>query len=139
MLESRVMTKIILAVLLLASLPQKSAQNDPNGTWQTDSGTKFELRLTGSDLKVQLVEGSTPLYVKYEVDLKNVGDPNRYEGKGYFVANLQEKQCRFDTNWRVIVVQPGIIAGFISHVVPDPATCEVRDRTDEFVQLRKTK
>ncbi|HEY2383234.1 MAG TPA: hypothetical protein VGK48_18825 [Terriglobia bacterium] len=115
------------------------AKNDPNGVWQSDSGTKFDLRLTDSNLKVKLVEGSNPVYLKYEVDLKNAGEVNTYAGAGYFVAKLPEKECRFDTNWNVTVVQPETIVAVISHIVPDPATCEVKDRRDELTELKKIK
>jgi hypothetical protein len=133
--------KLVSLILLSVFLqkPPQPAKNDPNGTWQSDSGTKFDLSLAGSDLKVRLVGDSNPLYVKYEVNLKNTGEVNTYQGSGYFTAKLQGKECRFDTNWNIIVVQPDTIAGYISHVVPDPATCEVKDRRDEFTQLKKVK
>jgi hypothetical protein len=131
------------AVLLLVSAfllqrPQ-APKNDPNGTWQSDSGTKFEMKLSGSDLSVQLVGGSNPVYLKYEVNLKNTEEVNTYAGGGYFVAKLKEKECRFETNWTMTVVQPELMAGYITHVVPDPATCEAKDRQDEFTQLKKVK
>jgi hypothetical protein len=132
-------TVFILLLLLFPPQNAKSPKNDPNGIWQSDSGTKFELKLTDTNLKVQLVDGSNPTYLKYEVDLKNSGEVNTYDGKGYFVAKLKDKECRFDTNWSIIVVQPDVIAGYISHVVPDPATCEVKERRDEFTQLKKVK
>jgi hypothetical protein len=136
------MVELILGLLLL--LPQqalgKPPKNDPNGLWQSDTGTKFQLTLTDPDLKVRLVDGSNPVYVKYEVDLKRTSDdPNIYAGSGYFIAKLKEKECRFDTSWNIAVVQPDTIAGYISHVVPDPATCEVKDRQDELTQLKKVK
>jgi hypothetical protein len=137
------MRELILALLLL--FPQaapKPPKNDPNGLWQSDTGTKFQLTLTDSDsdLRVRLVDGSNPVYVKYEVDLKRTSDdPNIYAGSGYFIAKLKDKECRFDTSWNIAVVQPDTIAGYISHVVPDPATCEVKDRQDEFTQLKKVK
>lgn len=129
---------LILMSTLLQQAPQ-APKNDPNGTWQSDTGTKFELKLAGSELKVRLVAGSSKTYSKYEVNLKNAGEVNTYEGEGYFIAKLQEKECRFDTTWKIIVVQTDVIAGYISHVIPDPATCEVKDRRDEFTQLMKVK
>ena len=83
------------------------------------------------------MDGSNPTYLKYEVDLKNTGEPNTYAGAGYFVAKLQGNECRYDTSWTIVVVQPTTIAGYISHVVPDAATCGVKDRGDEFTQLKK--
>ena len=141
------MRALILALLLLSpqgpgvpnNLPKDIPKNDPNGVWQSDTGTKFQMTLTGSDLKVQLVEGSNPVYLKYEMDLKNGDNPNIYTGSGYFIAKVKDKQCRFDTTWNIAVVQTEIIAGFMSHVWPDPDTCEVKDRADEFVQLKKVK
>jgi hypothetical protein len=129
---------VLLFTLLFQNAPANS-KNNPEGVWQSDSGTKFELKLSDSDLKVQLVDGSNPVYLKYEVNLKNSGEVNTYEGDGFFVAKVKEKECRFPTSWHVIVVQPELIAGYISHVVPDPATCEVAERRDEFTQLKKVK
>lgn len=97
------------------------------------------MTLTDANLKVQLVPDSTPVYLKYDVDLKNSGEVNTYEGSGYFVAKVEGKECRFDTSWHIIVVQPETIAGYISHVVPKPGSCEVKERRDEFTQLKKVK
>jgi hypothetical protein len=134
-------TAILLGLtLLVPQQGQAPKKNDPNGIWQSDTGTKFQLKLSGSDLKVQLVPNSSPLYLKYEVNLKNTGEVNTYEGSGYFVAKLSNgKECRFDTNWTIVVVQPELIAGPISHIIPDPETCEVKDRQSEFTQLTKSK
>jgi hypothetical protein len=130
---------LILMSTLLQQKPPQAPKNDPTGVWQSDTGTKYDMKLTGSDLQVRLVDGSNKVYLKYEVNLKNAGEVNTYEGEGYFTAKLQEKECRFDTTWRIIVVAPDVIAGYISHVVPDPATCEVKDRREEFTQLMKVK
>ena len=131
----------MLFLVMTMLLPQKPApaRNDPNGVWQSDTGTKFEMKLTDSALKVQLVEGSNPVYVKYEVNLKNTGEVNTYEGVGYFVAKVQGKECRFDTDWAIVVAQRELIVGTISHVVPVPETCEVKQRSQEFTQLKKVK
>jgi hypothetical protein len=129
----------MVSLLLLVSLlfaPQ-AAKNDPNGVWQSDSGTKFRMTLTDANLKATLVDGSNPVYVKYEVDLKNTGEVNTYEGKGFFVAKVKDKECRFDTSWAIVVVQPATIAGYITHVIPEPGSCEVNERRDEFIQLKK--
>src|SRR5581483_11942971 len=69
----RPMQTVVLALLMVlfqqVQPPDqpKSMKNDPNGIWQTSAGTKFEMKLTDSDLTVQLVAGSNPTYVKYEV------------------------------------------------------------------------
>jgi hypothetical protein len=130
-------TALILAIAILLG-QARPPRNDPNGIWQAETGTRFELRLTGSDLRVQLVEGSNPRFVKYEVNLKNTGEVNTYTGTGSFVAKMQNgKECRFDTEWQIIVVQAEKIAGFTSSVVPDPETCEVTGRTSIMIELQK--
>ena len=143
MLEFTSMITILLLLTMVSAqaLPPKDdpPKNDPNGIWQSDTGTKFEMKLTDKNLKVQLVSGSNPVYLKYEVDLTNTGEVNTYAGNGYFVAKVKEKECRFDTSWHIIVVLPETIAGYISHIVPDPVSCEVKDRGDEFTQLKKVK
>jgi hypothetical protein len=130
---------LVLTTLLSQSVNPAPPVNNPAGVWQSDSGTRFEIKRTDSDLKVQLVDGSNPVYLKYEVKLKNAGEVNTYEGEGFFIAKVKERECRFDTAWHVVVVQPELMVGYISHVVPDPATCEVQDRRDEFTQLKKVK
>jgi hypothetical protein len=115
----------------------KAPKNDPNGIWQTETGTKFEMKLADSDLTVRLVEGSNPTFVKYEVNLKNTGEVNTYEGTGFFIAKVQGKTCRFDTTWKITVVQSETIAGYTSRIVPDPDTCEVKQRTEDFAQFKK--
>ena len=97
------------------------------------------MKLTDSDLKVNLVEGSNPVYVKYEVNLKNAGEMNTYEGTGYFIAKVQDKECRFDTNWSIVVVQPETIAGYTSRITPEAGSCAVQERHEEFTQLKKVK
>lgn len=128
---------IVLILALAASLAAQATRNDPAGVWQSESGTKFEISINGSDLQVHLVKGSNPVYVSYDVALKNMGEVNTYEGGGVFVAKLKDRECRFDTVWKIIVVQTKTIAGYFTHVVPDAATCEVKERRDEFVQLKK--
>jgi hypothetical protein len=112
---------------------------DPNGVWQAETGSKFNLQLSGKDLKVNLVDGSNPRYLKYEVNLKNVSDEmNTYEGTGYFVAKLQNgKECEFETNWKMIVVSPERILGVVSSIVPDPETCAVKTKSDIQLDLQK--
>ena len=134
------MTAFLLGLTMLVSPQAQPPKNDPTGIWQTDTGTKFELKLSGSDLKVQLAPSSSTPYLKYEVNLKNTGEVNTYEGSGYFIAKLSNgKECRFDTKWAIIVVQPELIAGPILHVVPDPETCEVKESHNEFTELKKTR
>ena len=112
---------------------------DPNGVWIAETGSKFNLQLSGGDLKVNIVDGSNPRYLKYEVNLKNQGDEvNTYEGAGYFVAKLQSgKECRFDTNWKLVVVSPSRIIGITSSIVPDPDTCAVKEKSEIQLDLKK--
>jgi len=131
--------KAILLLLLLLS--QGIQRYNPNGVWEASSGSRYNLRLTGQDLKVQIVEGSNPRFLKYEVDLKNGTKPeevNSYVGKGYFIAKLQSgKECRFDTEWQIIVVSPEKIMGITSSIIPDPETCAVKEKTDVQIDLTK--
>jgi hypothetical protein len=131
------MTALLLSIALLLAQNQ-APKNDPNGTWEAETGTKYEIQLSGADLRVQLVEGSNPSFVKYEVNLKNAGEVNTYKGSGYFVAKMKNgKECRFDTDWQIIVVQKETIAGFTSTVVPDPDTCEIIERGSAMIVLKK--
>jgi hypothetical protein len=129
----------LIAALLLAQVKQVP-KHDPNGIWESDTGTKFAMKLDDeSRLAVRLVAGSNAVYVNYDVDLRANGDENAYEGSGFFVARLKDKECRFDTKWNIIVVQPDLIAGLVSHVVPEAGTCEVKERRDELIQLKRVK
>jgi hypothetical protein len=130
-------TAILLAFAMFVSQGQPS-KNDPNGTWEAETGTRFELRLTGDFLHVQLVEGSHPVFVKYEVDLKNTGEVNTYVGSGYFLAKMQTgKECKFPTDWQIVVVQNDMIVGSTSTIVPDPDTCEIKERGGAMIILQK--
>lgn len=125
-------------VLALALFTTQMTKNDPNGIWESQSGTQYEFRLSGSDLKVRLVPGSNPRFVNYEVDLKNLEEVNTYKGKGFFIAKVKEnKECRFDTEWQIVVVSPSQIIGATTNIVPDPETCEVKERTDVQTTLKK--
>jgi hypothetical protein len=127
-------TAVFLAFLLVSQMPR----NDPNGVWQAESGTKYNFRLSGSELKVQVVEGSNPRYLKYEVSLKNQEEVNTYIGSGYFIAKLQDgKECRFDTEWQLVVVQPDRIVAAATNIVPVPGACDVAEKTQVRVDLRK--
>ncbi len=126
----------ILSLLLFAAL--QMPKNDPTGTWQSASGTGYELHLKGSDLSVTLVPGTSKTYLKYEVNLKNAQEANTYVGKGYFVAKLEnQKECRYETDWQLIVVSPTQIVGTTTKIVPDPETCEIKEKGDVQLQLKK--
>jgi len=131
------MTALFLSVALILTQNQ-APKNDPNGTWEAETGTKYEIQTSGADLRVQLVEGSNPSFAKYEVSLKNAGEVNTYKGAGFFVAKMKNgKECRFDTDWQIIVVQKETIIGYTSTVVPDPDTCEIRERGSAMIVLKK--
>ena len=126
---------IALAFLLLTAQAQK---NDPNGTWESESGSQYTLTLRGADLHVQLVDGSNKKFLKYEVDLKNQTEPNTYQGKGTFVAKLESgKECKYETEWQLIVVSANRILGTTTNIVPDPETCAVKDRSEAGLDLKK--
>jgi hypothetical protein len=86
-----------------------------------------------------MVEGSNPRFLKYEVNLKNQQeDVNSYKGTGYFVAKMQNgKECKFETEWQLVVVAPNRILGATSNIIPDPNTCETKERTQVQLDLRK--
>ena len=126
------LTTLLFSLLLV----QQTPKNDPNGIWQSTSGTEYKLELTGSDLKVRLVEGSNPSFLKYEVHLKNHEEANRYKGTGYFLAKLKNgKECRFETEWEILVIEQDKIIGSTSHIVPDPDTCAVKDKSVAAINL----
>jgi hypothetical protein len=127
-----------LAILVLSLLVAQIPKNDPNGIWEAETGSKFNIRLAGSDLHVQIVEGSNPRFLKYELTLKNQGEANTYKGGGFFLAKLQNgKECKFDSDWEIVVVSPQRILGSASTVVPDPDTCDVKERGRQTLDLKK--
>ena len=122
-------------VLLAAQIPK----NDPNGIWESESGSKYSLKLSGSDLHVQILEGSNPRFLKYEVDLKSQSEVNTYKGTGYFIAKLENgKECKFETDWEFIVVTPDRILGSSTNIVPDSQTCAIKQRGRTMLDLKKT-
>lgn len=128
----------VFAVLLLFAL--QMPRNDPTGIWQAETGTQYKMELVDSDLKVQLVDGSNPVFVKYEVILKNQQEVNTYKGKGYFVANLEGgRECKFDTDWEVVVVGVDRIIGVTSTVQTQPGTCEIKERGTAQIDLSRKK
>lgn len=130
--------KSALAIVLFLFTAQIK-KNDPNGTWVSEpSGTQYTLTLKGSELHVEMVEGSNPRFTKYEVTLKNQDEVNTYKGSGYFVAKLEDgKECKFDTEWLVIVVATNTIVGSTSNIVPDSKTCTAKERTQAGLDLKK--
>jgi hypothetical protein len=127
---------VIAAVLFLQNIPK----HDPNGIWTSDSGSKYELRLSGSDLHVKLVPGSNARFLQYEVEMKNESEINTYSGKGFLVAKMQTgKECKFPTEWRFIVVSPTQILGSSQSTIADGNTCEVQETEQIRLDLKKQK
>ena|SRR5262245_4395385 len=132
------MTALLLSIALLLAQSQTPPKNDPNGTWEAETGTKYQIQVSGEDLRIQLVEGSNPSFVKYEVNLKNAGEVNTYKGSGFFLAKMKNgKECKFETEWQIVVVQKETIIGTTSTVVPDPDTCEIKERGLSRIFLKK--
>ena len=135
--------KLLLSLFLL--MAQGLQKNDPTGVWQADSGSKYSIKLTGSDVKVTIVPNSNPKYLDYQVNLSlekdeagNVVDINTYKGTGFFVAKMQGgKECKLDTEWQFTVVQAGRIYGSATNVVVDSNTCEVRQKDVVRLDLKK--
>ncbi len=122
--------------LLVAQVPK----NNPGGIWQAETGSQYEMRLNGKDLRVTLVPGSNPKFLQYEVDMKNEDEINTYSGKGFFVAKMEGgKECKFPTQWRFVVVSPDRILGVSSSVVADSKTCEIKEQTQAQLDLKKSK
>jgi hypothetical protein len=134
------MTLFLLLPLLLGQQAPQAPKNDPSGIWQTDTGSKYELRLTGKDLHVKIVPGSNPKFLQYEVDLKNEEEVNTYSGQGFFVAKMNGgKECKFPTQWRFIVVSPDHILGISSNVNADSKTCAIKEQNQTQLELKKKK
>jgi len=126
----------LLLPLLVAQVPK----NNPNGVWEAETGSQFQMRLNGKDLHVNIVPGSNPKFIQYEVDLKNEDEINTYSGKGFFVAKMEGgKECKFPTEWRLIIVSPDRILGVSSNIVADSKTCEIKQNTQAQLDLKKSK
>ena len=109
-----------------------------NGVWATESGAKFQFQLSGKVLKVQLTDGKSTKYLKYELSLTNQDEVNTYKGGGYFVAKLSNgKECRFDTQWNVIVVQPDRVLVNYIRITPNPDTCAVVEQSPDTMMMTK--
>ncbi len=132
-------TAILSVLLLWGSQIQK---NDPNGVWvSAETGTQFRFQLTGPDLKVVIVDGSNPRYLKYEVNLQVAADEvNTYRGKGYWVAKSNAgKECRFETTWEILIVSPDQLFGKAPQISFDSATCEIKEKGELVLDLKKKK
>ena len=131
------MIKIVLASFLFL-FHQSPQRIDPNGIWESSTGTRFELKLSGSNLSVTLVPLSNPQFVEYKLALKNTENVNTYEGEGYFVVKVSEtKECRFDTEWHLVVTSTDSLSGVSLAVLPDPETCAAKDSRMGPLELKK--
>ena len=127
-------------MLVLSLLSAQVPKNNPNGVWEAETGSQFQMRLSGKDLHVNIVPGSNPKFIQYEVDLKNEDEINTYSGKGFFVAMMEGgKECKFPTEWRFIIVSPERILGISSTIVADSKTCEIKEKTQSQLDLKKSK
>ncbi len=128
-------TAVLIGLILVSQVMPKS---NPNGTWEADTGSQFELRLVGSDVKVRIVPGSNPRFLEYELDLKGTEEPNTYQGGGRFKARLSNgRECEFDTEWQVVVVTDDRIIGVAKTVTPDPETCEIVETGQAQLDLKR--
>src|SRR3989454_1239916 len=126
----------LVLTLLLGQIPKYN----PNGIWESESGSQYELLLNGSDLHVKMVPGSNPKFLQYEVDMKNQEEINSYKGTGFFVAKMEGgKECKLPTEWQFVVVSNDRIIGAVTSVVADQQTCQVREKTQVQLDLKKKK
>lgn len=134
------MQSAIFLGLFLTAFQIQIPKNNPNGIWQAETGSKFNFQLSGSDLKVSIIEGSNPRYIKYELNLKNLEEANTYKGNGYILAKFQNgKECRFETEWHIVVVSSDRIIGSASNIIPDPETCQVKETSQVQIDLKRAK
>jgi hypothetical protein len=128
------------ALLLLTTLlvTQVIIKNDPNGIWENQTGSQYEFRLSGTALHVSIVPGSNPKLLKYEVDMKSQEELNTYKGNGFFVAKMSSgKECRFDTEWHLVVVSQDRIIGITTDITADKDTCEIQEKGQVQLDLKK--
>src|SRR5213593_3047459 len=110
----------LFALALALLVAQKVPKNDPNGLWLAESGSQYELHLNGANLQVKLVSGSNPKFLSYEVTLTNQDEINTYKGTGTFVAKMEGgKECKFETEWLLVVVSPDRILGGATGILAD--------------------
>jgi len=127
---------LLALTLLLAQVPK----NNPNGIWESTSGVKYEIRQNGANLQVKMVPGSNPKYVQYDVTLKNQDEINTYKGTGTFVAKMEGGQeCKFDTEWQLVVVAAERILGTTTGVEADKKTCAIKEKNQALLDLKKKK
>jgi hypothetical protein len=131
---------IFFLVAAFLSFQAEIPKNDPTGVWVSEVGTLFQIRLNGGTaVSVRLAPDPNSRYSNYEVELQvDPQEKNTYAGKGFFVVKMKEgKECRFDTEWKIIVVQKETIVGQSTNIVPDADTCAVRESSQIQMNLKK--
>src|SRR5215467_7609155 len=127
-------------VLALALLQAPLSKNSPNGAWQADSGSVYDIKQNGTDVQVVMVPGTNAKLRDYEVTLKNQDEPNTYKGTGTFIATMEGgKECKFTTEWMFVVVSPDRIIGTATGINADSKTCEIKERPQLQLDLKKKK
>ena|SRR6516225_4001677 len=137
--------KVLLLLLpLLIGQAQQAPKNDPNGIWKsTDpelSDSRYEIRLSGSDLTVKLVPGSNPKFLEYEVNMKNEKEVNTYKGTGFMVAKMNGgKECKLPVQWLFVVLTKDRLIGEATQLTADSKTCAVREQIQVKLDLTRDK
>ena len=61
-----------------------------------------------------------------------------YQGNGTFKARLDNgRECEFGTQWSIIVISNDRIMGISTRITPDPETCDIVERGDAQVDLKR--
>jgi len=132
--------KLLLVLTLLIPAQVPNPKNDPTGVWLAETGSKFQIQFSGSDLHVKMIPGSNPKFLQYEMELQNEKEANTYYGKGFFVAKMETgKECKLTTDWRVVVVSRDRIIGTVTSVSADGKTCAVQETTQIPLDLKRQK
>src|SRR6267143_794590 len=129
-----------LALIVTLLFVQQIPKNNPNGIWEASSGSQYEIHGNGSNLQVKIVPGSNPKFLEYQLDMKNEEEANTYSGTGFFVAKMEGgKECKLPTEWRIIIVSSDRIVGSASNVTADQKTCEVKEKGQSQLDLKRKK
>jgi hypothetical protein len=139
-MKTMVLLLVVSGGLLFGQTPRPQLpQVNPNGIWESSSGTRYALRLSGGNLMVTLA-GSNPPFLQYELTLaQSKEEVNRYKGAGFFRATLKSgKECRFETDWEIVVFdEKTIIGNAPRHMEPDPQTCKPKETVPDRIELTK--
>ena len=129
-----------LSLLALALLLAQIPKNNASGIWESASGSRYEIKHNGETLQVTLVPGSSPKYLQYEVNLKHQDEINTYKGNGTFVAKMESgKECKFETQWTLVVVSAERSLGDSTNIIADKNTCEIKEKSQGQLDLKKKK